>query len=71
MKYWRAYSLACNEMFARTHNPVAPWTAVRANNKRLAWLNVIKDLLARLYYADRDESLILPHPDIVFAYDES
>jgi hypothetical protein len=58
-------------MFARTHNPVAPWTIVRADNKRLARLHLIKDLLTRLHYEDRDESLILPNPDLVFAYDES
>jgi polyphosphate kinase 2 len=71
IKHWQAYSLARNEMFARTHNPMAPWTIVRADRKRLARLHLIKDLLTRLPYADRDESLILPNPDLVFAYDES
>lgn len=32
-------------------------------------LNIIKDLLSRLHYADKDERLILPDPQIVFAYD--
>ena len=43
------------QMLARTHNPTAPWTLVRANDKRLARLNIIKDVLSRLHYADKDE----------------
>ena len=71
IKYWKAYSIARNEMLARTHNQIAPWTLVLANNKRLARLNIIKDLLGRLHYADKDERLTRPDPHIVFAYDIS
>lgn len=71
IKRWKAYSRARNEMLARTHNPMAPWTLVRANDKRLARLNIIKDLLSRLHYVDKDERLIRPDPQIVFAYDVS
>ncbi|MBI3041731.1 MAG: polyphosphate kinase 2 [Betaproteobacteria bacterium] len=71
IKYWKQYSAARNEMLARTHNPMAPWTLVRANDKRRARLNIIKDVLSRLHYADKDERLIRPDPQIVFAYDVS
>jgi polyphosphate kinase len=71
LKHWKAYSRARNEMLARSHNPMAPWTLVRANDKRLARLNIIKDLLGRLHYADKDERLIRADPQIVFAYDVS
>ena len=71
IKHWKAYSLARNEMLARTHNPMAPWTLVRADDKQLARLNIIKDLLGRLHYVDKDERLIDPDPQIVFAYDVS
>ena len=71
IKHWKAYSLARNEMLARTHNPIAPWTLVRANDKHLARLNVIKDLLGRLHYAGKNKRLIRPDPQIVFAYDLS
>ena len=71
VKNWKAYSVARNEMLARTHNPIAPWTLVRANDKRLARLNIIKDLLGRLHYTDQDERLTRPDPQIVFAYDVS
>lgn len=69
VKNWNAYSRARNEMLARTHNSTTPWTLVRANNKHLARLNIIKDLLGRLHYTDKDKRLIRPDPQIVFAYD--
>lgn len=71
IKYWKAYSLARNEMLARTHNPMAPWTLVRANDKRLARLNIIKDLLSRLHYEGKDKRLIRPDRQIVFPYNIS
>lgn len=71
IKHWKTYSLARNEMLARTHNPMAPWTLVRANDKQLARLNIIKDLLHRLHYAGKDKRLVRPDPQIVFAYNVS
>jgi hypothetical protein len=44
---------------------------VRANDKRLAQLNVIKNLLSRLHCADKDKRLIRPDPQIVSTYDTS
>jgi len=71
LKRWDDYSIARNEMFARTHNPVAPWTVVRADDKRLARLNLIRDLLSRLHYDDKDESALRINPDIIFQYQET
>lgn len=71
LKKWKQYSLARDEMLAHTHNSIAPWTIVRADDKHLARLNIIKDLLSRLHYADKDERLIQPDPQIVFAFDIS
>ncbi|MBI4194210.1 MAG: polyphosphate kinase 2, partial [Betaproteobacteria bacterium] len=50
---------------------MAPWTLVRANDKRRARLNIIKDLLSRLHYADKDKRLVRPDRKIVFPYDAS
>ena len=69
LKYWKQYSAARNEMLDRSHNALAPWTIVRANDKQLARLNLIKDVLSRLHYKDKNERLIRPDPKIVFAYD--
>lgn len=71
IKHWKAYSLARNEMLARTHTSMAPWTLVRADDKHLARLNLIKDVLGRLHYTHKDERLIRPDPQIVFSYDVS
>jgi polyphosphate kinase 2 len=71
IKNWKSYSMARNEMLARSHNPTTPWTLVRANDKHLARLNIIKDILSRLHYAGKDKQLIQPDPQIVFAYDIS
>ncbi len=70
VKHWEAYSVARNQMLARTHNPVTPWTVVRADNKRQARINLIRDLLARVHYSDKDESLLATNPDIIFEYQE-
>src|SRR5574340_643076 len=70
-KHWDDYSLARNTMFARTHTLITPWTVVRADDKKLARLNVIRDLLSRTDYGGKDHSLIQPDADIVFSYAET
>jgi polyphosphate kinase 2 len=71
IKYWKQYSLARNEMLARSHTPTSPWILVRADDKHLARINIIKDMLNRLHYAGKDKSLVRPDPQIVFEYDVS
>ena len=68
--HWADYSKARNEMFVRTHTPDAPWTVVRADDKHIARLNVIRDLLTRLTYRDKDQDLLLADPDVVFPYSD-
>lgn len=70
-KQWKAYSQARNIMFARTHQLIAPWTIVRADNKQATRINVIKDMLFRLDYKGKDETLVLPDADLVFNYQEA
>jgi polyphosphate kinase 2 len=70
-KYWDEYSQARNIMFARTHHLAAPWTVVRSDCKQSARLNIIKDMLFRLEYKGKNESLVLPDADIVFNYAET
>lgn len=71
LKRWDDYSNARNEMLARTHNGLTPWTVVRADDKRLARLNLIKDVLSRLHYDEKDEGVLHPDPKIRFRYEES
>ena len=68
LKHWKAYSSARDEMLEHTHTTVAPWHVVRADNKRLARLNLIRDLLSRLDYADKNQALLKPDRGIVFEF---
>jgi polyphosphate kinase len=70
-KLWDDYSRARNAMFARTHTLASPWIVVRADNKREARLNLIRDLLTRLGYPGADVTLLTPNPNVVFTYDEA
>ncbi len=68
-KLWSDYSKARNKMLERTHCVAAPWTIVRADDKRHARLNVIRDFLWRLDYPGRHARLERPDPAVVFPYD--
>lgn len=71
LKHWEDYSHARNLMFARTHHLVAPWTIVRADDKKAARIHLIKDMLFKIDYKHKDEALVLPDTNIVFNYQES
>ena len=69
IKKWKEYSLARDKMLAHTHSLTTPWTIARADNKELARINIIKDLLSRLDYKDKDERLIMPDKRVVTSFD--
>ncbi len=54
LENWNTYSEAKVDMFRNTHNRVAPWTVVRANDKRRARLSVLQHLLGAIAYDGRD-----------------
>ena len=68
VKHWKAYSAARDTMFLRTHSPVSPWFIVRADDKRLARLNLIRLILSRLHYRGKKHSLATPDPGLVFGF---
>ncbi|WP_245895063.1 polyphosphate kinase 2 [Devosia submarina] len=55
---WDAYSAARDEMLKRTDSPHAPWTVIRANDKRRGRINVIQHVLHHLPFAGRDKKAI-------------
>jgi hypothetical protein len=57
-------------MFIRTHTAAAPWSVVLADNKRVARLNLIRDVLSRLHYAGKKHKLIAPDREIVFEFSQ-
>jgi polyphosphate kinase len=68
---WDDYTKARNVMLTRTSSPLSPWIVVRANDKRSARLNVIRDVLARLACPETDKHLATPDLRVVFPYDEA
>lgn len=55
---WDDYTQKRDRMFDKTHTDHAPWTVVRANDKRRARLNVIRHMLRALDYEGKDEKVI-------------
>lgn len=68
-KNWNAYSKCRNEMLDSTSPKGAPWTIVRANDKKLAHLNLIRDLLSRVSYPGKDKALLKADKEIAFKWD--
>jgi polyphosphate kinase 2 (PPK2 family) len=69
VKHWKDYLKARDAMLLRTHTAVAPWRIVHADDKKLARLNLIRDMLSRLDYCDKDEKLAQPYPAVVFEFE--
>jgi polyphosphate kinase 2 len=67
-KKWSAYSKCRNEMLQSTSPADSPWTIVRANDKKLAHLNLIKDLLSRMSYPGKDKKLLKADQEIAFQW---
>jgi polyphosphate kinase 2 (PPK2 family) len=69
LEHWKDYTQARDEMFMRTHTPETPWYIVRADDKQVARLNLIRDILSRLHYADKKQKLVEPNPSVVFEFE--
>ncbi|MFN3274108.1 MAG: polyphosphate kinase 2 [Paracoccus sp. (in: a-proteobacteria)] len=62
---WDAYSDAIRETLSQSHSPIAPWTVIRADDKRRARIAVIQTILRAVDFAGRDDAVIgLPDPQI-------
>ena len=55
---WEDYTIAKEEMLARTNIDEAPWWVVPANDKKRARLNCIKHLLTQIPYTEIDHEMI-------------
>jgi polyphosphate kinase 2 len=63
------YSKARDEMLTRTHTPIAPWTCVRADDKKAARLNIMRHLLQALAYPKLSKKAGGPDPGVVFTFE--
>jgi polyphosphate kinase 2 len=55
---WDAYTVARDEMLERTDCEHAPWTVIRANDKRRGRINVIQTVLGKLDFSGKDKKAI-------------
>jgi polyphosphate kinase 2 len=67
-RMWDAYSDARDIMLKKTSSSDAPWTVVSANDKRLAHLNLIANLLSRVDYPNKDKKILKIDPKIVLTW---
>jgi polyphosphate kinase 2 len=65
---WHAYSKARDEMFERTSHTPAPWRVVAADEKKVARLELLRDLLESFSYKDKNKKLTRPDRKIVFEW---
>lgn len=65
-KHWEHYSEARDAMLTRTNSVLSPWIIVRADDKRAARLNVIRDLLSRCDFHGKSQHSELPDTNVVF-----
>jgi polyphosphate kinase 2 (PPK2 family) len=64
-KKWKAYSDARDHMLKKTSSPCAPWTVIDANNKKLTHLNLIRDILTRIDYPNKNQKVLKVNSAIV------
>ncbi|PKA44348.1 polyphosphate kinase 2 [Rhizobium sullae] len=55
---WGDYSEKRDRMLKETHTEFAPWTVIRANDKRRARLNLIRHMLKKMDYDGKDEKAV-------------
>lgn len=56
---WDEYTKAYERMFSMTHSAYSPWVIVRANDKKRAHLNILRDILGHIDYEGKDRNICL------------
>ena len=69
VEYWDHYSQARDAMLEATHREEAPWTIVRADDKRSTRVNVMRHLLSQLRYSNYGSKFEPPDPEVIFGYE--
>jgi polyphosphate kinase 2 len=65
---WTKYSDARNQMLMHTNSTHAPWTVISANDKKVAHLNLIANLLTRIHYPNKNKKILNIDPSIVLTW---
>ena len=67
-RHWDDYSRARDEMFLRTSHAAAPWRIVKADVKKIARLELIRDLLSSFSYKGKEKKPTWTDRKIVFPW---
>lgn len=70
LEHWNDYTNARDEMFRRTDNKDTPWHVVRADNKKIARLNVIRHILNEVNCPGEDIVALPADGDIISRYNQ-
>jgi polyphosphate kinase 2 len=67
---WDQYTSFKEAAFSRTHTSYAPWSIVRADNKKRARLESIRYVLSTVPYAGKEDAEVglFPDPEVVLRY---
>jgi polyphosphate kinase 2 len=65
-KKWHDYSKARDETFERTDHHAAPWRIVESDVKKVARLELMRDLLASFDYKGKSKAAAKPDREVVF-----
>jgi len=75
---WNEYTQAKEAMFQFTNTTIAPWTVVKSNDKKRARIEVLRWVLSRFAYPDKNilvignnDPLIIGNPDDVYDQGET
>ena len=71
IRHWDDYTAARNTMLRLTGSLSAPWTVVRANDKKAARLAIIHDLITRVDYHEAADKLPDHDLSVIARFDET
>ncbi|HEX3810441.1 MAG TPA: polyphosphate kinase 2 [Rhizomicrobium sp.] len=66
LKHWKDYTKARDDMFKRTSHPEGPWRIVKADVKKIARLELIRDLLESFDYKGKEKKIARRDRKVVF-----
>jgi len=68
LAHWDDYTRARDRMLRRTHSTGAPWVIVKGDDKKLARINLLRDLVQRIEDGIPPAGVRPPDGRVVFAY---
>jgi len=70
LKNWKAYSAARDDMLEHTNHETGPWRVVRTDTKKIARLELLRDLLSSFDYKGKNKKLLKLDRNVVFEWSE-